>query len=207
MALIHQATLTPTKVELLAAWLPGREWFPGAGVPKDLERVGCCRFDDPAGEVGIELFVVRDADGPLLHAPMTYRGTPLPGGEPWLIGTTEHTVLGTRWVYDAVGDPVFVAALAEAIRTGGREAAEFLDTAEGKVPREPMMSVRGGGHQAPGSPAEIVRVDDGDPTVILTNLGELAVRRVLTDTPPDGALTLTATWPGHPSPLVLAALS
>ena len=34
-----------------------------------------------------------------------------------------------------------------------------------------------------------------------------AVRRVVTDTPPDAALTLTATWPGHPSPIVLAALS
>ena len=69
------------------------------------------------------------------------------------------------------------------------------------------MSVRGGGHQAPGSTAEIVRIDEGDPTVVLTNIGELAIRRVLTDTPPDPALTLTATWPGHPSPIVLAVLS
>ena len=207
MALIHQATLTPTKLELLEAWLPGREWYPGDTVPKDLDRVAACRFDDPAGEVGIEILVVRDAGGPLLHTPLTYRGAPLPGGEQWLVGTTEHSVLGTRWVYDAAGDPVYVAVLAEAIRTGGHEAAEFLDTPDGEVAREPLMSVRGSGHQVHGSTAEIVRLDEGDPTVILANIGELAISRVLTDTPHDGTLTLTATWPDHPDPIVLAVLS
>lgn len=207
MALIHEATLSPTKIELLEAWLPGRAWYPGDAVPKDLDRVAACRFDDPAGQVGIEILLVRDAAGPLMHTPLTYRGAPLPGGEPWLVGTAEHSVLGTRWVYDAAGDPVYVAVLAEAIRTGGREAPEFLDTPGGEVAREPLMSVCGSGHQMHGSTAEIVRVDEGDPTVILTNIGELAIRRVLTDTPRDATLTLTATWPGHPGPIVLAALS
>jgi len=206
MALLHEATLTPTKIQLLEEWLPGRRWYPGDGAPKELGRVGACRFDDPAGEVGIEILLVRDGDGPLLHTPLTYRGAPLPGGERWLIGTMEHSVLGARWVYDAAGDPVYIAVLAEAIRTGGREAEEFVDTPGGQVPREPLMSVRGSGRQARGTAAEVVRVDEGDPTVVVTNLGELAIRRVLTDTPPDAGLTLDATWAGHPSPLPIVVL-
>src|ERR1700754_199567 len=102
MATIHQATLTPTKLDLLSAWLPGRHWYPDFTVD-GLQRVAACRFDDPAGEVGVEMFVVRGTDGPLVHVPMTYRGAPLDDGELTLIGTTEHSVLGTRWVYDAVG--------------------------------------------------------------------------------------------------------
>ena len=36
-----------------------------------------------------------------LFVPLTYRGAPLAGGEADLVGTTEHSALGTRWVYDA----------------------------------------------------------------------------------------------------------
>jgi len=81
MATLHQATLTPTKLELLTAWLPGRHWYPEE-VVDGLQRVAGCRFDDPDGEVGIELLVVRDGtDGPLVHVPMTYRGAPLEDAE------------------------------------------------------------------------------------------------------------------------------
>src|SRR5690348_5501480 len=52
MATIHQATLTPTKLELLEAWLPGRHWYPADEAP-GLQRIAACRFDDPAGEVGV----------------------------------------------------------------------------------------------------------------------------------------------------------
>jgi hypothetical protein len=40
--------------------------------------------------------------------PLTYRGAPAAGADGHLIGTTEHGVLGRRWVYDAAHDPVFV---------------------------------------------------------------------------------------------------
>ena len=49
MAVIHRATLTPGKLELLAGWLPARPWCPGV---EDLRQLGAYRFDDPAGEVG-----------------------------------------------------------------------------------------------------------------------------------------------------------
>jgi hypothetical protein len=204
MAIIHQATLTPTKLELLEAWLPGRSWYPG-GDATGLKRVGAARFDDPAGAVGVEIFLVKTPDGPLTQVPMTYRAAPLDGAGEWLIGTTEHSALGTRWVYDAVADPVFVAEAVRAIRTGGHEAAEYLETPDGPVAREPLMSLRGSGTQATGSPAEIVRVDDGDPAVVLTNVGELSLSRFPQASPPDALLTLTGTWPG--GSVTLAVLS
>src|SRR5215475_8037664 len=97
MALLHQATLHPTKAELLAAWLPGRPW---SRIPDgaDVQRVASCRFDDPDGAVGIETILVRVGDGPVHHAPLTYRDAPLAGADAWLIGTAEHSVLGRRWV-------------------------------------------------------------------------------------------------------------
>jgi len=206
MATIHQATLIPTKLELLAAWLPGRHWYPGDDI-KDLERIAGCRFDDPAGEVGVEMLVVRAGGGPLVHVPMTYRGAPLEDGDSFLIGETEHEVLGHRWVYDAVGDPVFVAALADAIRTGGHEAEEMVQTPSGPQRREPSMTVRGSGTATHADPAgRLVRVEAGDPAVVAAEGVRAEVRRVLNPNPADTPLHLTANWPGLPRPLVLAVL-
>src|SRR5690349_15553490 len=152
MATIHQATLTPTKLELLTAWLPGRHWYPEEEVA-GLQRVAGCRLDDPEGEVGVELLVVRAGQGgPLVHVPMTYRDAPLEEADFYLIGTAEHTVLGTRWVYDAVGDPVFVEVLTSTIRTGGHQAEELVETDEGPRRREPSMTVRGTGTAASSEP-------------------------------------------------------
>jgi hypothetical protein len=207
MATIHQATLTPTKLELLANWLPGRRWYPGEK-PPDLERLGAFRFDDPDGEVGVETIVIRPGDdGPVLQAPLTYRAAPLEGADYFLIGTTEHSVLGTRWVYDAVGDPVYLTCLAAAIRTGGREAEEMVETDDGPRRRDPLMSVRGtGAADTPRPAGTLVRVQDGDPAVAVTTSERLEVRRVLTTEPAGSPLALTGTWPGLSAPMVLAIL-
>ena len=53
MALIHRATVTPGKVELLAGWLPGRDWH--TGPTGEVTRVASYRFDDPAGEPAFDL--------------------------------------------------------------------------------------------------------------------------------------------------------
>ncbi|HEX5202390.1 hypothetical protein ACFQS1_01440 [Paractinoplanes rhizophilus] len=206
MATIHQATLTPTKLELLEAWLPGRHWYPADEAP-GLRRIAACRFDDPAGEVGVEIFVVRSgADGPLVHVPMTYRGAPLDDGDFFLVGTLEHSVLGSRWVYDAVGDPVYVEALTTAIRTGGGEAPEMVETPDGPRQREASMTVRGTGMAPESAPAgRLVRVEDGDPAVVVAESARLDVRRVLSADPAEGPLSLVATWAGQP-PTVLAVL-
>jgi len=206
MATIHQATLTPTKLELLTAWLPGRHWYPEEAVA-DLRRVAGCRFDDPDGEVGVELMVVQAGeDGPLVHVPMTYRGAPLEDADFYLIGTAEHSVLGSRWVYDAVGDPVFVEALTAAIRTGGHQVEEFVETGDGPKRREPSMTVRGTGTAEKSEPAgRLVRVEDGDPAVVVAEAARLDVRLVLNPVPAEGPLALIGAWAWQ-TPTVLADL-
>jgi hypothetical protein len=184
MALLHKATIVPGKLELLASWLPARTWYDGpAGEP---ERVAAARFDDPAGEVGIETLILRAGDGPLWHVPLTYRGAPLAGADEWLVGTTEHSVLGTRWVYDAEGDPVYRAVVADVIRSGGHEAAEELVVDGETVRREPSMRLRG----STAEPGDV----SGDLTVVRTVGPVMAV----------GA-TLTGTWDGGSAVLVILA--
>jgi hypothetical protein len=182
MAILHRATIVPGKLELLAAWLPTRSWYDGPAV--EPERVAAARFDDPAGEVGIETLIVRAGDGPLLHVPLTYRGAPLDGADEWLVGTTEHSVLGTRWVYDAAGDPVYLAVAAETIRSGGHEAAEEFEVDGETVRREPSMRLRG----STADPAEV-----GDNLTVVRTIGPVMAM---------GA-TLSGTWDGESAVLVI----
>ncbi|HEU5269502.1 MAG TPA: hypothetical protein VFU36_06205 [Jatrophihabitans sp.] len=113
MAVIHHnTTLSPSKLELLARWLPEQDWYRGAG---ELTRAGGFRLDDPAGEVGIEFMVVTGAGEPYL-VPMTYRAAPLEAAAAGLIGTAQHGVLGDRWIYDGEQDPVLRAQLAALLR-------------------------------------------------------------------------------------------
>ncbi|WP_062996362.1 maltokinase N-terminal cap-like domain-containing protein [Nocardia mikamii] len=124
MAVVHHTTLEPGKLELLTPWLPTREWF--TGTTPQLHKAGGFRLDDPDGEVGIEHMLVvdtADAQQPVYHVPMTYRGAPLPGADAALIGTSEHGVLGTRWIYDAAHDPVALAQMA-ALLTGSAMAQD-----------------------------------------------------------------------------------
>ncbi|MFD7119160.1 1,4-alpha-glucan branching protein [Streptomyces sp. NPDC056652] len=114
MAVIHRTTMTPGKLELLASWLPARPWNLGGGHEPRLTKAGGFRLDDPQGEVGIEFMAVTDESGdrPVTYQmPLSYRGAPLPGADHALIGTSEHGVLGRRWIYDGAHDPVLVAQL------------------------------------------------------------------------------------------------
>lgn len=203
VALIHRATLRPTKIELLAEWLPGRSWYtPADG---ELVRVAGYRFDDPADAVGIETVLVRAGDGPVHQVPLTYRDAPLAGAEDWLIGTAEHSVLGTRWVYDGVGDPVYAAALTAAVLGGTGQAEEVVDVDGRLEPRALTMDIVGTAPAGADVPAvgEVVRVVPGDPTVIVTDTVELTLARV-----PGAGLTgavLTGTWPGQDTPVLLAS--
>ncbi|MBC2869256.1 maltokinase N-terminal cap-like domain-containing protein [Streptomyces mexicanus] len=139
MAVIHRTTLKPTKLELLASWLPSRPWYAGEGDEPQLTKAGGFRLDDPDGEVGIEFMVAGDASGaePADYlVPLTYRGAPLDGAEHALIGTTEHGVLGRRWVYDGCHDPVLVEQVTALIE--GRvqaQAQSITDTPDREVVR------------------------------------------------------------------------
>ncbi|MGP3683578.1 maltokinase N-terminal cap-like domain-containing protein [Streptomyces sp. IBSNAI002] len=144
MATIHRTTLTPTKLELLTAWLPKQSWYEGhAGTP-ELARAGGFRLDDPEGEVGIEFMVVVDAGAPEPVAylvPLAYRGAALDGAPAEaLIGTSEHGVLGTRWIYDGVHDPVVTAQLRALLR--GEAVPQHQSTSD--TP-DPTVTVHGTG--------------------------------------------------------------
>ncbi|HET7309810.1 MAG TPA: 1,4-alpha-glucan branching protein [Mycobacteriales bacterium] len=144
MAEIHNTTMSPTKLELLDRWLPEQPWYAGTGRP-DLNRAGGFRLDDPDGEVGIEFMFVRDdanGDGTTYQVPMTYRGEALAGApEAALIGTSEHGVLGTRWIYDGAHDPALLAQLV-ALLEGAAEPQHQSksDTADPTVHVEQVAS-------------------------------------------------------------------
>lgn len=81
----------------------------------------------PEGEVGIEFLAVTDHSGArpcTYHVPLTYRGSPLPQAADAFVGTSEHGVLGTRWVYDATRDPVAVAQIVALLTGKARPQAQ-----------------------------------------------------------------------------------
>ncbi|MFJ9592213.1 1,4-alpha-glucan branching protein [Streptomyces virginiae] len=147
MAVIHRTTMSPGKLELLAAWMPSKPWYRGGGAPL-LAKAGGFRLDDPEGEVGIEFMVVSDTSGdsPVTYqVPLTYRGAPLEHAGDGLIGTSEHGVLGRRWVYDGAHDPVLVEQLLALL--AGRTAAQDQNASD--VP-DPTVEVLTGGPGVPG---------------------------------------------------------
>jgi hypothetical protein len=142
MALVHRATLSPSKQELVESWLPTRSWASGHTVAGKLAEY---RFDDPAGEVGVETILWRTDRGAILQTPLTYRAAPLADAEAHLMGTSEHSVLGRRWVYDGCGDHVWAATLAETILTGGVQAQMFFEQDGERVDVPPRIQVEGSG--------------------------------------------------------------
>ena len=204
MAILHDATLTPGKRDLMKGWLPSRSWFDG-----DLDRKphAAFRFDDPAGEVGVECFLLgpeEGSDAATLLIPMSYRGAPLEGAEEHLIGTTEHSVLGKRWVYDGCADPVAVLRDPDRDRDRWSRGRQLTMEQDGEVVTfDPTCRVSGSGTASDGVRADSVTlVDAGDPTV--TRAGDLELvarpgdrhrRRAATrPSPPSGATTAPLWW-------------
>jgi hypothetical protein len=211
MALVHDATLTPSKQDLVVAWLPSRSWGRDIEVTK---KVGEYRFDDPAGEVGVETILFSTVDGRVVQVPLTYRAEPLNGADDFLVGTCDHSVLGPRWVYDGCGDPVWAATLAAAIVTGGTQAAMYFDRDGERIDIPPRVTVRGSGAAGQDPPA-VTAIDsatdsttgsgtDEDPvTVVRCGDVELVLPRVV-GTPLEADQTLTGGWAGGEA--VLAGL-
>jgi len=122
MPVVHPgATLTPHFRDFLPGWVARQGWYLGTGLPS-LRPVGFYRLEDSAGEVGIETHLVSDGSD-VYQIPMTYRGAPLgQSGEASLVATAEHSVLGTRWIYDGPADPVWAAEVLRLV--GGNGSAE-----------------------------------------------------------------------------------
>jgi hypothetical protein len=212
MAHLYHADLTPSKLELLAGWIPRQPWFEGdAG--SAFSTVASFRLDDPDGEVGIETLLVRAGDGPILQASVTYRGAPLSGGEAWLIGTMQHSVLGERWVYDAAGDPVSLAATATTALSGGSQADQWFDEDGTRVFREPTAIVVGSGTKEivvdPPAIGTVSTRNDGSTTVTDTPGFTVSIARVLGGKALEGsaAASLSGSWTGHPEQELLALIA
>ena len=210
MAYIHQSEITPSKLELVQHWLPTQPWFTG-----DIAGLGphaAYRFDDPDGEVGIESLLLSGADGAVVQIPLTYRGAPLAGGGQHLVGEMEHSALGHRWVYDALGDPVAVAAFATAARTGGHEAELVIEVDGVRTLREPTARVSGSGTAtAPVLAGDLGAVavahEDGTAVVTADGLRLVLHRFPATAEPRDGAAAITGTWAGQDEPALLAEVT
>lgn len=185
MALIYtDAELTPGKLDLLSSWLPAQPWAASG----EVTRLASYRFDDPAGEVGIETFVVAVGDA-VLQIPMTYRGEPLEGAR--LVGEMEHSVLGHRYAYDATTDPVYLDAVRRVVVDGGHEAEWVMP--DGTVLPRFRTSAAVQGVATDAAAAASAGID--------------VVRRPLESVPDaDVVGTVTGTWQGQDEPVVLVRL-
>jgi Maltokinase N-terminal cap domain len=188
MALLYRADLTPGKLELVARWAPGQPWFDG---DRDaaLRTVASFRFDDPDGQVGVETLLVRAGDGPVMQIPLTYRNEELPGAKEHFLGTMEHSVLGTRWTYDGLGDPVYLAELAKTILTGGSQVEQWMEIDGVMTRREPTAVVVGTG--------DVTSPDFDAYRVDVVRVPDASIARA-------SELVLAGTWTDHPEPTVLA---
>ena len=63
---------------------------------------------------------------------MTYRAGALAAADGALIGTSEHGVLGHRWIYDGTRDPVLMAQLVALLR--GRPSRRRRTSATRRTP-------------------------------------------------------------------------
>jgi len=205
MGIFHRATITPTKAELIADWAPTQAWGPAPG--DAVEVVGSYRFDDPDGRVGMETHLVS-AGGELFQVPLTYRDEPLDGAGDALITEMQHSVLGTRWVYDGLRDPRYVVMLAALTMTGQGEAIGMA-VHDGRwyvVPSN--VRVQGGGWTLERVAVDGFELasDDADASVLHNDRFTLTVFRRPAPGPRP-PVALTATWDGLTDPVVLAALT
>ena len=205
MAILHSATITPTKAELISEWAPTQPWGPPADVP--IEVIGAFRFDDPEGRVGMETHLVV-AGGALLHIPLTYRDAPLDGADDALIVEMQHSALGTRWVYDGLRDPRFVVMLAAVAMTGQGEALGMVVHEDRWYIVPSKVRIQGGNWTGSRVPVDGFETAHHDATDVVLRNDRIEVAVFRRPAPgPRPAVGLTATWAGQPEPVVLAAVS
>jgi len=204
MAILHRATIKPTKAELLTQWIPSRTWCPPGADP--IAVIGAFRYDDPDGRVGMETHVVRAGDV-TLQIPLTYRDEPLVGAEDALITQMEHSVLGTRWVYDGLGDPLFVTMLAAVSMTGQGEALGMARFDDRWYIAPSNIRLRGGGWTGERVPVDNFELESEAPdsAVLRNDRFELTVHRRL-ELGPQPAIGLRASWDGLTGDVVLAVI-
>ena len=202
MGRFHRATITPTKAELIAEWAPTQPWGPSAA--DALEVIGSYRFDDPDGRVGMETHLAT-ANGVLFQVPLTYRDEPLDEIDDALITEMQHSVLGTRWVYDGLRDPMFVVMLAAVTMTGQGEALG-LAVYDGRWYIAPTnVRIQGGGWSLERVPVDGFTLESDTATVSVLRNDRFELEMFRRPVPrPRPTIALTATWDGQAEPVVLA---
>ena len=206
MALYHVAKLTPTKAEMLAAWVPTQPWCPSPDAP--VEVIGAFRFDDPAGKVGMETHLVS-CGGTVLQVPLTYREAPLDDGTARLVGEMHHSALGNRWVYDGLSDDRYITTLAGVAMTGQGEALGMVLVDGRWVIAPTHVRIRGGGWTQERVAVDGFERDGGDTddaagsACFRSDRFAMTVHRLPT-VGPQPPIGLTATWDGQADPMVLA---
>ena len=134
---------------------------------------------------------------PTLFLPLTYRGAELDGAEEHLVGTTEHSELGPRWVYDGCADPVFVGELVRA--RPHRRHRRRLRVRHRRRPGVTTDQRPGAGQRQRVRRTARSRTvgchDEGPLTIVNAGPLELAVARIV-GTYVDAAETLAVTWKG-----------
>lgn len=195
MAILHEATLTPDKLTIARDWLAKQPWAAGLTVT---ERIGSYRFDDPRGRVGVELLLLAAGER-TVHLPLTYRDEALAGAEDFLVATAEHSVLGTRYVYDGCADPVAVRVLLTAVLAGGEQEPLEYHRRSGDVEHHAAtVLAKGSGSWRPDEVPEFDGVSierDDDVAVVEAGGFELTVKRLLDGVPVAGEETLEVCWP------------
>jgi hypothetical protein len=208
MAIIHNTTMNPGKLELLTAWLPAQPWYRQTGHEPALAKAGGFRLDDPQGEVGIEFMVITDGSGnqaTTYQVPLTYRAGALAGADSALIGTSEHGVLGRRWIYDGVHDPVLLAQLVALIQGAAEPQAQSVSnavdpTVTGQPVAEGFLTPVWSAVAANGPSGTDLRVETASADDVQTGRLTLRVNRILQpgdiiDVNRDGGSPcLSATW-------------
>jgi len=129
--------------ELLPPWMVRQRWYAGKGRVPLLRRIGGLRFQDPAGEVDVDVHLMLDESGQvptIYQVPLTYRNARLAGADHALVATVEpsnHGRQAIRYVYDAPHDPVFATALLQLMlgegTTTSAEGAVADDSSSGAV--------------------------------------------------------------------------
>ena len=145
------------------------------------------------------------AGGALFQVPLTYRDEPLGDAADAFITEMEHSVLGTRWVYDGLRDPLFVVMLAGVAMTGQGEALGMA-VYDGRWYIAPSnVRIQGGGWTEKRVPVDRFELesDDADASILRNDRFELIVfRRPVPGARP--AIGLTATWSDTSGSVVLA---
>ncbi|MEE2570953.1 1,4-alpha-glucan branching protein GlgB [Pseudarthrobacter sp. J64] len=163
-----QAALDPALESLLRSWLPRQRWFPVKSPQFGLSRAG--RFTLP-GAAGVELEVLllsvestsagaavrRD----VVQVPLSKHLSTSAAPAKALVGEMPAPDGGPLWVYDAVHDPVFIAAWLDLMRPGSASGPAAAG-APGAAAPAPVSGHRSFAGPALPAAAATVRVLSGE---------------------------------------------